>query len=92
MENGDIESTQITTSSGTGIGRLNVNTWKPETSDVNPYISVSFPHTTQITGITVMGSNKKFYKGVAIMYTIDGVVDTLMPETGIVSTAKEFYI
>ena len=88
MENGDITDEQITYSSGKGQGRLNTNAWKPDSTDENPYMTVSFSQTTEITGITVMGMNKKFYTTIAITYTVDGIENTLVPQTGVVSVRQ----
>ena len=90
MESGDISSTQITVSSGNGEGRLNGNAWKPASSDVNPSITLSFPNKIRLDKITLTGSSKKYYQSVAIMYTVNGVVDTLLPQSGVVSVFLNF--
>ena len=78
MESGNILDDQIQPSSGDGKGRLNVDFWEPVPADVNPYITVSFETSTQITGITVKGDNdEKYYQTITIMYTLDGIENTL---------------
>ena len=80
----DITNGQVTVSSGNGNG-LDGNAWKPASSDNNPSISVSFPVTTEIHGLVLTGSNKKYFEKVKIKYSQNGVVQTVYSQSGVVS-------
>ena len=85
MEAGYITDDEISVTSGSGTGRLNVSPWTPSSADTNPSITISFPITMHLSGFTLLGKNKKYFETVAITYTLDGVINTLTPDNGVVS-------
>ena len=72
MESGAIPDSDIFVSSGSGSARYNLQAWEPVEEDTNPYIAISFRQPTQITMLTIRGSEGKYFQEIEIESSLQG--------------------